>query len=255
MSRRNRQPEGAQIRPNERPESYDTALPTLETRELRRLLGEFLNRVVTDPITGLPKKVGDYKWGVYAFYDYDGEPIYVGQTNARLRDRIRRHLTNQRTDAVAMNVLDPFEVFEVAVWPLPEYEGVQRSDPRAQAHLNSLEYAVFHAALRTSKFRAVLNEKPPPNPTVGISLAAPMARGRIVPDHVLEIRGHPDYRIARRAATLARLAQVISERKVGIGLRRTLVTQAKRLQWLAEQRLAGLEVTAAHAEEDAEEEV
>ena len=58
--------------------------------------------------------------GVYAFFDYDGEPIYVGQTNEMLRTRIRRHLTNQRTDDVAMSVLDPFEVLEIEVWPLPQ---------------------------------------------------------------------------------------------------------------------------------------
>ena len=51
---------------------------------------------------------------------HDGEPIYVGQTNERLRTRIRRHLTNQRTDAVAMSVLDPFEVAEIEIWPLDD---------------------------------------------------------------------------------------------------------------------------------------
>ena len=55
--------------------------------------------------------------GVYAFYDCDGEPTYVGQTKERLRNRIRRHLTNQSTDAVAMSVLDPFEVAEIEMWP------------------------------------------------------------------------------------------------------------------------------------------
>ena len=69
--------------------------------------------------------IGNFRWGVYAFFDYDGEPIYVGQTNERVRTRIRRHLTNQRTDAVAMSVLDPFEVFEIEVWPLPHLQGLQ----------------------------------------------------------------------------------------------------------------------------------
>ncbi|MDE3051298.1 MAG: GIY-YIG nuclease family protein, partial [Nitrospirota bacterium] len=54
---------------------------------------------------------------MYAFYDYDGEPIYVGQTEEKLSGRVSRHLTNQRTDAVAMNVLDPFEVAYIEVWP------------------------------------------------------------------------------------------------------------------------------------------
>ena len=63
--------------------------------------------------------VGSCHYGVYLFYDYDGEPIYVGQTRERLRVRIRRHLTNQRTDAVAiMRVLEPFEVAEIKMWSL-----------------------------------------------------------------------------------------------------------------------------------------
>ena len=62
------------------------------------------------------RKVGDSA-GVYLFYDYDAEPIYVGQTYETLRSRIGRHLTGQRTDAVAKSVLDPFEVAEIELWP------------------------------------------------------------------------------------------------------------------------------------------
>ena len=54
---------------------------------------------------GTGRIIGNAKFGVYAFYDFDTEPIYVGQTAEKLRARIGRHLTNQRTDAVAMNVL------------------------------------------------------------------------------------------------------------------------------------------------------
>ncbi len=32
--------------------------------------------------------VANAKFGVYAFYDYDSEPIYVGQTAEQLRVRI-----------------------------------------------------------------------------------------------------------------------------------------------------------------------
>ena len=79
---------------------------------IRGELEAFLNKKDTDG-----RIVGNSKYGVYAFYDYDGEPIYVGQTVEKLRVRIRRHLTNQRTDAVAMKVLDPFEVAEIEMWP------------------------------------------------------------------------------------------------------------------------------------------
>lgn len=172
---------------------------------------------------------------MYAFYDYDGEPIYVGQTNEMLRVRIRRHLTNQRTDAVAMNVLDPFEVAEIEVWPITDLEGTSRDDPRAKKRLNSCEYTVFQKVLKASSFGAVLNEAPIA-PTATVSLPKSY-RGSIIPPDLYEARKHPDVRIARRASTIANLARVISERQVKSGLRRTLVTQARRLQRLATERL------------------
>lgn len=101
-----------------------TKSPPRETVELRKGLDAFLRQSLgiytTDAPLGknlAPISVGAVKWGVYAFFDYDGEPIYVGQTRESLATRIRRHLTNQRTDAVAMSVLDPFEVKTIKVWP------------------------------------------------------------------------------------------------------------------------------------------
>ena len=93
-------------------------VPPFETEDLRRNLATFLDTRFDDP-SGARPFVGNYRWGVYAFFDYDGEPIYVGQTNERLRTRIRRHLTNQRTDAVAMSVLDPFRSSRSRSGPCP----------------------------------------------------------------------------------------------------------------------------------------
>lgn len=76
--------------------------PPFETSELRKSLTSFLTQPAADSHSGSERRLGNFKFGVYAFYDYDGEPIYVGQTNEKLSTRIRRHLTNQRTDAVAM---------------------------------------------------------------------------------------------------------------------------------------------------------
>jgi hypothetical protein len=180
------------------------------------------------------KKIGKAKWGVYTFYDYDGEPIYVGQTNEMLQVRIGRHLTNQRTDAVAMNVLDPFEVAEIEVWPLWELEDRDKGDREAKNRLNAAEYTVCQRVLSESSFGAVLNEGDIV-PTESLDLPQSV-RGRIIPDGLYEQRKHPDVRIARRATTIAALARVISERKVSKGLRRTLVTQARRLERLSTQR-------------------
>ena len=110
-----------------------TNTPPFETDDLRTNLARFLDTPFGDA-DGKPMRVGNYRWGVYAFYDYDGEPIYVGQTNEMLRTRVRRHLTNQRTDAVAMSVLDPFEVLEIGLWPLPQFQ----QTPRYAARIDEL---------------------------------------------------------------------------------------------------------------------
>ncbi len=209
--------------------------PPFETEDLRESLARVLDTQFEQ--TGIP--VGNFRWGVYAFFDYDGEPIYVGQTNERLRTRVRRHLTNQRTDAVAMSVLDPFEVFEVELWPLPDFQNANRSDVDARQHLDALERLITERAVEASEFKAILNEKDPPPGRLAVAPPASI-RGRIVSDRVFELRSHPDFRLARRAQILARLAQVISERKVQGGLRRVLLTQAKRLQWLAARRYEAL---------------
>ena len=226
-------------------------VPPFETEDLRANLTAFLDAPFPDP-SGGEVRVGHYKWGVYAFFDYDGEPIYVGQTNEMLRTRIRRHLTNQRTDAVAMSVLDPFEVLDIEVWPLPQFQTTPNKDTAAREHLDALERLITEQCVAKSEFKAILNEKDPP-PGKFVVEAPRSYRAPIVSEKVYELRSHPDFRIARRALIISRLAQVISERKVQGGLRRVLLTQAKRLQWLADRRyeaLGGASTVAQEGEDD-----
>lgn len=190
---------------------------------------------------GNGKRIGSYKHGVYAFYDYDGEPIYVGQTEEKLSGRVSRHLTNQRTDAVAMNVLDPFEVAYIEVWPLDDLvAGVLKKEKKTL--LDRAEYTAFQKVLKESALGAVLNEKEMA-PRSEIKLPKSYKQ-RIIPEAIYIQRKHPDIRIARRATTIANLARVISERDVSDGLRRTLLTQARRLESLAAQRVKELGITA-----------
>ncbi len=192
------------------------------------------------------RTLGSTQWGVYAFYDFDGEPIYVGQTREGIGGRIGRHLTGQRSDAVAKNVLDPFEVAEVRIWPFDlrdlanEQTGktgaiLFKETPALIAHLNNAEFTVYEMLVAESKFEAVLNEKRPAKGSK-VELPADFRHG-IIPEDLREQRKHPDVRIARRAATIALLARVISEREVDTGLRHVLLLQAKRLEFLALQRL------------------
>lgn len=195
------------------------------------------------------------RWGVYAFYDYDDEPIYVGQTNESLRIRIRRHLTNQRTDAVGMRVLDPFEVRSVEMWPIDEppptdggsapdggIEGTATFTARRH-HLDRVERTVYERAIESSRFGVILNEKiPPAVPLLHPHELPTPYRFPVVPDEVLTERRHIDNRIARRAETLSRLSTVIRERgSVSTGLRRVVVVQAVRLAYLGALRLAEAE--------------
>ena len=173
------------------------------------------------------RKIGGCRWGVYLFYDYEGEPIYVGRTKESLRTRIRRHLTNQRTDAVAMSVLDPFEVAEIEMWPFWKEPGDDT--------LDQAEYTVYCLALKQSKFGIVLNEVEPR--ASGRTELPPSVRLPILTEDAIGERDHPDIRLARRARTMANLARVISERRVKAGIRHTLWAQAQRLEMLAKERL------------------
>ena len=114
--------------------------------------------------------------------------------------------------------------------------------------MDALERTITARAIEKSEFKAILNEKDPPAGKLAVE-APPSLRGRIVSERVFELRSHPDFRLARRALILSRLAQVISERKVQGGLRRVLLTQAKRLQWLAARRYDALGGAASVARE------
>jgi hypothetical protein len=211
-----------------RPPGHAFAAPSVRTfNELVKISLEYTDEQ--------GRQWGSAKFGVYAFYDYDGEPIYVGQTNEQLRTRVRRHLTNQRTDAVAMRMLDVREVAEMELWPLWEYESIRgRSDGMraAQQHLDSVEYTVYARSLAQNRLGALLNEKIPP---VRKIVELPPSRRFALLDHeTREEWGAPAVRIARRAATLERLTDVMLNRgAVSDGLRRVVVVQAARLTQLA----------------------
>lgn len=211
-----------------KPKSRASLVP--ETEAIRREIEALLKTEYEG------RRVGSYQCGVYAFYDYFGEPIYVGQTQERLGTRTRRHLTNQRTDAVAMGVLDPEEVAEVELWPL-ELSG--RSDEEIKETLACAEYTVAMRVMAASRLKFLLNEKDIA-PKREIDLPSSVRR-RIVPDPIYEQRRHPDIRIKRRADQIAEIARIVTIRDVSKGLRQTLYRQAVRLETLAKERLEQIE--------------
>lgn len=204
-----------------------------DVRDQIRLLEDFLDKTHDEK----GRRPCDARCGIYAYYDFDGAPIYVGQTREQLRVRIRRHLTNRRTDAVAMKVLDPMEVAEIEVWPFWDIESAPTT--KQKTVLNAAEYSVFKMLNETrGAISNLLNEVIPPE-TELIDLPTSY-KASLVPEESSDRLYHPDERIARRASTIAALAQIVKERDVSLGLRRTLVTQAGRLLRLAERRLNGI---------------
>jgi GIY-YIG catalytic domain len=204
--------------------------PPGEVAKIRKAIRGFFDTI--DPSTGC--KIGSAKCGVYIFYDYEDEPIYVGQSVESLRGRVGRHLTGRRSDAVGKYVLDPFEVLSIEVWPMFDLE--KKGKAQKKAAVDAAEYQVFKQALKRSEFNAILNEGEIPRPSSKITLPASW-KGKIIPDDLYDERRHPDVRLARRAQTFASLARLISERAVNDDIRRTLLVQAKRLEFLADRRL------------------
>lgn len=204
--------------------------PPGEVAKIRKAIRAFFDQV--DPVSG--RKIGSAKCGIYAFYDYEDEPIYVGRSIESLRSRVGRHLTGRRSDAVGKFVLDPFEVLSIEVWPMFDAEKL-KGDKKKSA-VNAAEYRVFKKVLKKSRFGAVLNEGDIPKPHAKVSLPRSW-KGKIIPGDLYGERSHPDVRLARRAQTFANLARLISERAVSDNIRRTLFVQAQRLEYLARHRL------------------
>lgn len=211
-----------------------------------QLIRKELSKLLLQPDPHRPgETVGTAKSGVYAFFDFDREPIYVGQTWSSFNDRVSRHLTGQRSDAVAKFILDPFEVAYVWMWSVPSITTAQppagwkgKVDSYRHKLLEPYEYTVYKTLETQSHFHAVLNEQTPVVTDL-VELPEPV-KGRIIPDILWADRVHPDVRIARRASTIARLSQSVSERVASVGMRRTLLLQARRLEWLTENRLRSL---------------
>ncbi len=217
------------------PSPPSAAEPPRATRLIREQIRVFLQ--TNDP-NEHGQSIGQATAGVYAFYDYDGEPIYVGQTSEGFAVRIGRHLTGQRSDAVAKFVLDPFEVADIEVWTIPEIGNANATAAAKRRLLNRYESTVYQRLRDQSRFGAVLNEEVPDE--VEPLELPPSVRGRIIQSELWDDRAHADVRIARRASIVARLSQLISERQVRGGLRRTLHLQTQRLDWLTEKRLRDL---------------
>lgn len=147
---------------------------------------------------------------------------------------------------MAKFVLDPFEVAEIEVWTVPDIASAVGTPAAQRRLLNAYESTVYQQLRDESRFKAVLNEEVPDE--VEPDELPPSVRGKIIPSELWDDRNHADVRMARRfplcqpGVIVARLSQLISERQVKAGLRRTLHLQTQRLDWLTAKRLRDLKI-------------
>ncbi|WP_422738098.1 GIY-YIG nuclease family protein [Micromonospora sp. WMMD729] len=206
---------------------------TPQVRAFHVLLDQALSEKDTDG-----RVWGNARFGCYAFYDLDGEVLYVGSAGEGLRTRVRRHLTGYRTDAVATRILDVHEVAELELWPIWALEEVGRSDRlRVQNELSGIEGAIYRRAVAENQFGPPLNEVIPAD--MNPATLPPSRRFALLDESTRQERSHPDARLARRAENLARLASTVLERgSPNDGMRRALLIQAARFTALAATHLA-----------------
>jgi hypothetical protein len=151
--------------------------------------------------------------GIYILRDVDEEPLYVGQSTG-MRNRIQRHLTNMRTDAVGKNLLDPWEVVYVDYWI--------RADDAAFS-LNDMEAAV--SALHPE----TLNEKAPPTAVNAVAVPDDLPRIKLLPDDEVTYRRRTNTRIAYLVQNATKLADRIYRYKDEQRYRLVLKLQIKRI--------------------------
>jgi hypothetical protein len=179
----------------------------VHVEELNKNYAHFMNTPVVD---GQPLTIGQVKCAVYLLLDADRQPLYVGQTWESLSGRTGRHITGQRSDAVAKQLLDPMEVVYIQVWLLPQY---QDNPTKALAHLNALEFMVWRAAILKSNFGFVFNEKRPKKPAKEFDAPKPRTT-QLLSDEVQRIVLQPNLRNARNADNIAALARIQAQRDV-----------------------------------------
>jgi len=177
------------------------------------------------------------RFGCYAFYDIDGDLIWLGTCNEHLRMRVRRHLTGLRSDAVATGILDVREVAELELWPLWELEGVRSSDPETRRRLSALENAIYRQGIVRNRFGLPLSV-PPMDSERAAQLPA-SRRFALLDEATFAERSHPDVRIKQYAEGLAHLsARVLERGNTSLEMRRVLANRAARLTAAAEARIA-----------------
>jgi hypothetical protein len=133
--------------------------------------------------------------GVYVLLDLDAIPIYVGMSTD-LRDRLSRHLTNHRTDAVGKHLVDVHDIGFVDYWLVNPAVALRDAE-----------------AVLARRFPETLNEQPPRGKAYGVKLGRPRGRIALLPADELAARAQTNTRISAMSWNAAKLADRIERYK------------------------------------------
>jgi GIY-YIG catalytic domain len=123
--------------------------------------------------------------GVYVLCDLDQVPIYVGQSTAAIRGRVRRHLTSARSDIIANRQIDVWEIAWVWTYPVANREDI-----------SPLEAALFHHFDQRS---ALMNGTLPRRPTIDIAIPEPTQKVQVMSDAEIAEKKEAALRLPRQA--------------------------------------------------------
>ncbi|MFZ5734748.1 MAG: GIY-YIG nuclease family protein [Pseudomonadota bacterium] len=154
--------------------------------------------------------------GVYVLCDLDEVPIYVGQSRAGIRGRVRRHLTSARSDVIANRQIDVWEIAYVKAWPVKKLAEIP--------HLEALLFKTF------DRRKALMNGSIPAlrKPAGKVPPAAQTVQ--VMSDEDIKVRRDPMLRLPRQIEHIGRLVDHILSVKDSQQLRRSLAAHFERLE-------------------------
>jgi hypothetical protein len=184
-------------------------------------------------VPGTATAVGQLVGCVYCLLDFDGQPLYVGQstgTGERLGLRVGRHVLGQRSDA-AGRCFPPYEVHSIDVYPLRDpWTKASALTPTEKNRLNRGEAQLYARLMATPV--PPLNEKPPRATGSRVSLPVPInVRFTANPALVATLWDH-DLRVERWVDVIKVMANRVRASGGTRDQRRVLKAQIQRLALL-----------------------
>lgn len=150
--------------------------------------------------------------------DLDNVPIYVGQSDNNIRDRVQRHLTGGRSDTKGNFAIDVWEVAFVRYWTTA-----------TSAQALQLEADVYHHFHSSSP---LMNHKQPTlTPTTGFTPSQHTSI-QLIEDAELASRKETGKRLARQAFHLSILVDYATTVKKSKGLKLSMKNHLDRLMRL-----------------------